>query len=302
MHCSRIAHNLIGISTLSIWMFFSTSVIPQSTNAAIKPPQKTPLRVGGNASEQTLFHMVHPVYPERAKQERLEGKVILEVIINEEGFVYDVIALPGNNKILEEAAITAVKKWRYRPTYLNGEPIAASRHESIVFSLEHKDDIYVGMDVSGNLNCTIDQMLKVPGPIQIIIDAGTPFRIVENAVITLIRNGVKNINLPAPFQMHQGRLFYSVGMQEKWGSRISETEINRLRDLAVATGKLGEGKSSRLYYKLFFNEAGHFIELQRLEGPEIKEVEKELRLLHPSLGQDKENRVPVVISFVIQLP
>ena len=44
--------------------------------------------------------------------------------------------MEGNNPILEEAAIDAVKQWQYSPTLLNGEPVAAQTTVTVIFNLK----------------------------------------------------------------------------------------------------------------------------------------------------------------------
>jgi protein TonB len=81
-------------------------------------PRK-PLRAGGQIKEPTLIHRVEPVYPLLAIVQELEGVVILEAIVDEEGRVENlrVLRSPG---VFEKAALEAVRQWRYSPVILNG--------------------------------------------------------------------------------------------------------------------------------------------------------------------------------------
>jgi periplasmic protein TonB len=85
------------------------------------PPPRKPVRVGGEIKEPTLIYRVDPVYPMLAQVRQLEGVVILEAIVDEEGKVESVRVLrsPG---VFEQAAIDAVRQWRYSPVILNGRP------------------------------------------------------------------------------------------------------------------------------------------------------------------------------------
>jgi protein TonB len=53
---------------------------------------------------------------------RLRGTVILEAQVDKEGRVVDLKVLRSGNRLLDEAAMAAVKQWRYRPLILNGQP------------------------------------------------------------------------------------------------------------------------------------------------------------------------------------
>src|SRR5438094_8591545 len=84
------------------------------------PPQR--LRVGGNVQQQMLVDQPRPVYPPMAKQARIQGVVRFEAIIARDGTVANLTVLSGH-PLLVEAAIEAVKRWVYKTTLLNGEPV-----------------------------------------------------------------------------------------------------------------------------------------------------------------------------------
>jgi TonB family protein len=75
----------------------------------------------GNFQDAELIKRVEPVYPELAKRARVQGQVVMQVTIDEEGNVTDVKVLKGP-PLLSGAAIAAVKQWKYRPALMNGEP------------------------------------------------------------------------------------------------------------------------------------------------------------------------------------
>ena len=72
-------------------------------------------RVGGDVSEPVEISRVSPDYSVAARKDRLEGKVILEAIITETGAVADVRVLRSVHRLLDEAAVAAVRQWRYEP-------------------------------------------------------------------------------------------------------------------------------------------------------------------------------------------
>jgi periplasmic protein TonB len=87
-----------------------------------KPSRREALRVGGNVQESRLIRKIEPVYPELARRARVEGVVILSVNVDEEGNVTEVTVI-RSNPLLKDAAVNAVKQWKYSPTTLNGEPV-----------------------------------------------------------------------------------------------------------------------------------------------------------------------------------
>ena len=83
--------------------------------------EKGAVRAVGNIKPPRLVKSVDPVYPEEAKKKKISGIVILEARTSETGDVEGVLVLrsvPG----LDEAAIAAVKQWKYEPMLINGKP------------------------------------------------------------------------------------------------------------------------------------------------------------------------------------
>jgi periplasmic protein TonB len=84
------------------------------------PAPRRAVRVGGAIVAPKLVHRVAPEYPALAAMTRIHGVVVLEATVDEAGRVQDVSILRGQ-PILQEAAVAAVRQWRYQPLLLNGE-------------------------------------------------------------------------------------------------------------------------------------------------------------------------------------
>jgi periplasmic protein TonB len=80
----------------------------------------------------TLLRRVQPVYPPEARRLHLEGSVILDANIAEDGQIQD-LKLVSGQAVLAQAAIEAVKQWRYSPYLLNGQPIRKQTRINIKF-------------------------------------------------------------------------------------------------------------------------------------------------------------------------
>jgi protein TonB len=80
-----------------------------------------PVRIGGALKAPALIHRVDPEYPQLAVMAQMEGLVILEALVDNSGQVESVKVLRRNG-LLDEAAVAAVKQWRYSPLLLNGQP------------------------------------------------------------------------------------------------------------------------------------------------------------------------------------
>jgi len=77
------------------------------------------VRIGGNIQAPTLIKRVEPTYPDIALVAKVTGLVILEASVGKDGTVESVRIL-RSVKFLDEAAVQAVKQWRYQPLVLNG--------------------------------------------------------------------------------------------------------------------------------------------------------------------------------------
>ncbi len=110
-----------------------------STNIPLMPPSiampKAPVRVGGRIREPRLIARVEPVYPTLARQARMQGDVLIDAVIGEDGTVQEMKVISGH-PLLIPAALEALKKWRYQPTYLNDEPIPVQLLVTVRFRLQ----------------------------------------------------------------------------------------------------------------------------------------------------------------------
>ena len=109
----------------------------RSVPAPAKMPDPTPvkrIRVASRVVEANLIHDVTPQYPAEAGRARLEGPVVLMAVIGQDGRVKDVRVESGL-PILAQAAIDAVKQWRYKPYLIDGEPVEVDSRITINFTL-----------------------------------------------------------------------------------------------------------------------------------------------------------------------
>jgi TonB family protein len=93
-----------------------------------------PVRVGGNIRPPTRTQSADPVYPQTARAAGIQGVVILEVTIGEDGAVANARVL-RSIPLLDQAALDAVRQWRYEPTLLNGVPTPVILTATVNFSL-----------------------------------------------------------------------------------------------------------------------------------------------------------------------
>ncbi len=105
---------------------------PMNPPQSAAPPQR--VRVSQGVMAGMVISKVPPVYPADAKAARIQGQVVLKVVIGTAGDVQSVDVLSGDS-LLAGAAIDAVKQWKYRPYILNGTPETVETTATIVFTL-----------------------------------------------------------------------------------------------------------------------------------------------------------------------
>ena len=81
-----------------------------------------------------LTRKVEPVYPSEARRQHIEGAVVLDAVVGEDGNVHEVSVTSGP-PLLAKAAADAVKHWRYQPYQLNGKPVSIHNQITIQFKL-----------------------------------------------------------------------------------------------------------------------------------------------------------------------
>ena len=101
------------------------------------PPPAKVVRIGGQIKEPKRIRYVQPTYPDLAVQSRVSALVILEAEVDTRGYVRAAKILRGH-PLFDEAAMEAVKQWRYQPLLLNGEPTGFVLTVTINFNLQQK--------------------------------------------------------------------------------------------------------------------------------------------------------------------
>jgi periplasmic protein TonB len=100
--------------------------------APINP--RKPIRIGGHIRAPKPVFQPAPVYPVIARQARVAGVVVVDAILDEQGNVVEMKIVSGP-PLLYQAAMDALKQWRYEPTYLNDTPISVQMIVNVMFQL-----------------------------------------------------------------------------------------------------------------------------------------------------------------------
>lgn len=108
---------------------------PASGSASGSRPLPQRVRVSQGVSQSMILSKVQPVYPPEAKAARVQGSVVLGAIIGKDGAVQSLRVISSPSPLLEQAAMDAVKQWKYRPYLLNGNPVEVDTQITVNFVL-----------------------------------------------------------------------------------------------------------------------------------------------------------------------
>ncbi len=110
---------------------------PPREAPAVSPPEPSARPAGGELQPVKAISLPAPAMPLFAKERGIGGVVNLEATVDKQGAVTKVKVLSGN-PLLVPAAVDGVKKWRYQPAMLNGQPIEADIRVELRFEAGHK--------------------------------------------------------------------------------------------------------------------------------------------------------------------
>jgi protein TonB len=101
----------------------------------VHPPAPPSIRLPSRLVESTVIYKTIPQYPAIAKAAHQEGTVVLQAMISKSGTIENLQVVSGP-AMLQQAALDAVKTWRYRPYLLNDQAVEVETTVSVIFKLE----------------------------------------------------------------------------------------------------------------------------------------------------------------------
>ena len=112
------------------------ALIP-SPNAVVVPRSGTDIfdRVTSGEQAQRLVKKTFPVYPQQAKNERIQGFVVLGATIGVDGKISDLEVLSSPSPILSQSAIDCVKAWEYKPFTVDGKAVEVETIIHVIYTL-----------------------------------------------------------------------------------------------------------------------------------------------------------------------
>jgi len=111
----------------------STNLLPSNSKQPSAPA--APLQVGGDVKTATLLSSVAPIYPQIARNQRVSGDVKIDALIGADGRVSTTKVIAGP-ALLHQAAVDAVRQWKYRAAALNGQQVPMHLTVTVQFRLQ----------------------------------------------------------------------------------------------------------------------------------------------------------------------
>ena len=112
----------------------SSAAVSEQAALKAKSPVAERVRVSQGVTQGLIINKVNPVYPDVARTSRVQGQVVLRGVIGKDGSVENLQVISGH-PMLTQAALDAVKQWKYRPYILQGRPVEVETQVTVIFQL-----------------------------------------------------------------------------------------------------------------------------------------------------------------------
>ena len=145
---------ILGTAASTLWGLFRPSPVvvtqgrfvmvdrkscPSTRPADIPPPPPPPRFTGaainGGVLNGKAISKPVPAYPAIARAARASGTVVVGIVVDESGRVGEAVAVSGH-PLLQQAAVSAVRQWRFTPTLLSGQPVKVAGAVTVNFNLQ----------------------------------------------------------------------------------------------------------------------------------------------------------------------
>ena len=110
------------------------SIFGDTGKPKVKAEAPKKVNISAGVAVGMLLQKTQPIYPPIAKAARVSGTVVLQATISKTGSIENLRVVSGP-AMLQQAALDAVKSWRYRPYLLNNEPVEVETTVNVIFTL-----------------------------------------------------------------------------------------------------------------------------------------------------------------------
>jgi TonB family protein len=139
---TNVARKTTGTTARSIGIAFAALLLAIGMVSFVRPGRAEPAQsgepyqVGGEVNAPRILSKVEPAYTDEARDAKIEGTVVLTVVIDSDGTAHDFTLVKSVDPGLDQNAIDAVRQWEFAPATLHGEPVAVRATIEINFRLQ----------------------------------------------------------------------------------------------------------------------------------------------------------------------
>jgi TonB family protein len=119
---------LVSLSSMS--QSEATALAATPGFGKIAPPKQVDLASDGNK-----IGGPNPIYPVQARQNHIQGKVVMQARIGTDGRIHQLRVVSTTDELLSIAAMSAVERWVYKPYMLQGKPVSVKTTINVIFRL-----------------------------------------------------------------------------------------------------------------------------------------------------------------------
>ena len=135
----RLSRVLVVLAALSAGSGTGFGQSQQQASAPVEEPTPasqadTPVHLAQGVTSGMLIKRVNPEYPNKARNKRIQGTVVLHAAISKYGEIADLSVVSGD-PLLAKSAMKAVRQWKYKPYLLEGEPVAVDTEIKVNYTL-----------------------------------------------------------------------------------------------------------------------------------------------------------------------
>jgi len=133
----NLVHNIARVVALAVLLGGSALSARQATekSADNAAPKNGVYAVGNGVTAPKATYMPTAEFSEKARKKKIQGTVILAMVVTPEGNVRDVSIIKGVEKSLDQQAIAAVSTWKFEPGTKDGKPVAVQLKAEVAFRL-----------------------------------------------------------------------------------------------------------------------------------------------------------------------
>jgi TonB family protein len=131
-NAKRVLTDSVLLATIFLFLITGSALFAQD------PLDQIPggvYRPGHGVTAPKPFYTPQPEYTDKARREKINGSVVLTMVVMADGHVRDVKIFKGLDEGLNKQAIAAVRTWRFKPGTKNGKPVAVELSTEVTFRL-----------------------------------------------------------------------------------------------------------------------------------------------------------------------